>query len=612
MKVKLAEIGSRQITTIIAPMGYGKTTAVKWWSTRRTKSNESSQFFKLTVISDSVADLWSGICRIFRGHPDVHKQLKALGFPTNNQSLYLFADIMNSVLAEYDDKEFIYFIIDDIHLLPSYLITSFIFFFEKNMAGNVRFVLMSRNQIFNEKEKMELGNRLYEISYLDLRLDADELHEYAEQCGIRASADEIDELADMSEGWLSVIYLNFKAYEKNKKWLSVSSDIISLIKEVLLDPLDEERREFLILMSISDEFTKEQAAYLWEGHGGDSEKLLNYHTKNNAFITKTDNHYRYHHMLRECTQHLFSKKPEEYRRQSYTRLGDWYMMREDYLHAYFAYAKAENYGKLLSCFEKDGAFNINIENRREFFSWFENCPEEILLQHPSALTIGMLTMFMFNNIEGLYRLKELLLKSLGTDVSLSEEEKNNLLGDAEISESMTAFNNISAMSEYHRRACALLTRPTYSVNPNDTWTFESPSVLMLYHRQVGAADSENKEMKDCMPYYYRVSDGHGSGAEHCFEAELYYERGDFIRAEILNRTAISAARKKRQFSIILACEFLNARLAMIRGGYDEIEKTEKNMRETVLKEKQYSLMNTVDICRMFFAAVLNRPQSAPE
>jgi hypothetical protein len=36
------------------------------------------------------------------------------------------------------------------------------------------------------------------------------------------------------------------------------------------------------------------------------------------------------------------------------------------------------------------------------------------------------------------------------------------------------------------------------------------------------------------------------------------------------------------------------------------------MRETVLKEKQYSLMNTVDICRMFFAAVLNRPQSAPE
>ena len=103
----------------------------------------------------------------------------------------------------------------------------------------------------------------------------------------------------MSEGWLSVIYLNFKAYEKNKKWLSVSSDIISLIKEVLLDPLDEERREFLILMSISDEFTKEQAAYLWEGHGGDSEKLLNYHTKNNAFITKTDNHYRYNHMLRE-------------------------------------------------------------------------------------------------------------------------------------------------------------------------------------------------------------------------------------------------------------------------------------------------------------------------
>lgn len=93
------------------------------------------------------------------------------------------------------------------------------------------------------------------------------------------------------------------------------------------------------------------------------------------------------------------------------------------------------------------------------------------MQHPNALTVGMLAMFTFNRIEGLYRLKSLLLKSLEINEALSEEAKNNLLGDAEISESFTAFNDISAMSAYHRRACALLGRPTYSVSPRDLWTF---------------------------------------------------------------------------------------------------------------------------------------------
>ncbi|MGI6743411.1 MAG: hypothetical protein ACOX4O_07125 [Eubacteriales bacterium] len=602
LKRKLSEIGNHPITTVIAPMGYGKTTAIKWWSARRTKRNESSHFFKQIIMTNSVTDFWAGFCRMFRDFPDLYEQLVTLAYPRDVQSLAICSEILYDTLSEYDED--VYFIIDDLHILPSKVITSLVLFFSKNLPDNIHIVLLSRNQIFNEEEKMKLGHRLYEISVYDLRLNAKELYEYAEWCEVDASEEELDELSVLSEGWFSIIYLNFKSYIKNGKWLSSSSDIFSLINEVLLEPLSEEEREFLILIGVTNEFTKEKAAYLWagSGYGGNSEELLNFLSGNNAFIKRTDNLYRYHHMLQQCVRYYFSQKPKDYQQKSYARLGDWFVGQEDYIPAYFAYANAENFERILSCIEKDRAKSLNAEHAKDFFSWIGRCPEEILLQYPNALTVCMLKMFAFNNIPELKRLKSLLLKSLEIDKTLSEEEKNNLLGDAEISESFTAYNNISAMSAYHRRACALLGRATYSVDQKGAWTFSAPSILMMYHRAVGYADAENEEMKDCMPYYYQVSDGHGNGSEHGFAAELHFVRGEFIDAEISNKMAMSAAKRKNQFSVMLTSEFLNIRLELLRGNYDKIRKSMQECRELLLKEKQYTLLNTLDICQMFIAA----------
>ncbi len=611
LKDRLSEIGGRPITTVIAPMGYGKTTAIKWWSTRRTKRNQSSLFFKQIIMTDSVTDFWVGFCKMFRGFPNLYEQLMTLPYPRDVQTLSMCSEILEEAFSKH--KNDIYFVIDDLHILPSKVITQFILFFSRNLPSNIHIVLLSRNQIFNEEEKMRLGNMLGEISAYDLRLNTKEVYDYAKRCEIKASAQELDELATLSEGWFSIIYLNFKSYQLNGKWLSSTTDIFSLINEVLLEPLSEDEREFLILIGICNEFTKEQAAFLWAGSSmsGDSEELLDSLSKNNAFITRTDNLYRFHHMLQQCTQYHFAQKPLSYQKKSYTRLGDWFMNEERYISAYYSYAKVENFERILSCLEQDRAKSLNSEHAKDFFSWIGNCPEEILLQNPYALTACMVKMFAFNNIAELKRLKSLLLKSLEMNKTLSNEEKNNLLGDAEISESFTAYNNISAMSAYHRRACKLLGRATHSIDQKGAWTFSAPSILMMYHRAVGFADAENEEMKECMPYYYQVSNGHGNGSEYVFAAELYYERGEFIDADISNKVAMSAAKRKNQFSVMLTSEFLNMRLELLRGDYDKVKKSVLSFRELLRKEKQYTLLNTLDICQMFIASSLNRPLDTP-
>ena len=77
-----------------------------------------------------------------------------------------------------------------------------------------------------------------------------------------------------------------------------------------------------------------------------------------------------------------------------------------------------------------------------------------------------------------------------------------------------------------------MTRTTRCIDLGGTWTFGSPSVLMMFHRAAGQLDAENAQMRDCMPFYYKVTDGHGSGAEHSMQCETDLLRGDFTEAEI--------------------------------------------------------------------------------
>ncbi|MFA7077962.1 MAG: hypothetical protein WC147_06065, partial [Syntrophomonas sp.] len=396
-----------------------------------------------------------GFCRAFKGYPELTEQMKALGYPQDASAISMLAELLDDALSPSASQ--IYIVMDDIHILQQKPLTSLLLFLSRSLPDSVHIILLSRNQIFNEEERMRLGNLLGEINADDLRLSQQELAVYAKRCGLEPSAEEINVLATLTEGWISMVYLNFKAYAQKGCWLSSSADIFTLIDQVLLNPLPERQREFLVLIGMADEFTADQAAYLWQHP--DTVKLLNALSKNNAFITRNENGiYRCHHMLRHCTRQKFAEKPETWQRENYSRLGQWYLDHEEYVPAYFAFASAPDWNGVLKTLEKDKAKSLNTEHSQEFFRWIKNCPEEYLLRYPIAIVACMVKMFSFHNIPEIERMKGMLLKSLEQDTALTEQERHDLLGDAEVSESFLCYNNISAMSVHHRRACALLTR----------------------------------------------------------------------------------------------------------------------------------------------------------
>lgn len=111
------------------------------------------------------------------------------------------------------------------------------------------------------------------------------------------------------------------------------------------------------------------------------------------------------------------------------------------------------------------------------------------------------------------RLKDFFLQSVSENPELSETERGNLLGECEVILSFLSYNDIQGMSLHHRKALTLMTEKTTSVGGSGSWTFGSPSVLAMYYRTPGSLDRVVADMKECMPCYYRLTGGHGSGAE---------------------------------------------------------------------------------------------------
>lgn len=176
----LAGIGSHTVTTVIAPMGYGKSTALKWWQQQLAARIPHAKIFRQLVAADSRQDFWDGFCRALRSRPVLAGQLQALGFPADPHTMRLLHELLQDALAGHPDP--VFFILDDVHLLQSVDLPGIVSFLAERLPAQVHIVLLSRNQIFSAAAQLRLGSGLLTIGAADLRLRPEEICRYAACC----------------------------------------------------------------------------------------------------------------------------------------------------------------------------------------------------------------------------------------------------------------------------------------------------------------------------------------------------------------------------------------------------------------------------------------------
>ena len=600
----LRPIARCALTTVVAPMGYGKTTAINWFLAEKTKGGKAVAI-RLSIYSEKLPMLWRSAQDAFRfAGLDV---LSAFDFPTSEAAATLVLEELCRAFSS--GKTAYYLFLDDFHLLRDERAVRFICRISARLPENAHLIVASRDRFLPAGEIVRLGGNLHQIGMEHLRLNHTELAVYAHRCGAELSEQQLEALLRSSEGWFSAIYLNLRALSERGRLPDASSDIFEMFTAAMIDPLPPGRQEFLAVMGLADEFTAEMARFVTENPETDA--IIQDLTCQNAFVTRLPDsqRYRFHHMMKECALRKFRTLPEQSQICYWNRFGSWYGAQGQYLHALSAYRMSGNSDAALTIIEKDAGNLLSALHPEELLERLNACPEEVLTRHPTAILVLMRRLFTWRQIPKMLQLKALLERAIAESPDMPEEERGNLLGECDLIMSFLMYNDITKMSELHRSASRQMSRPAVTIQAGSSWTFGSPSVLMMYYRAPGELQKETHEMHECMPHYYRITNGHGLGAELVMDAEASFMQGKLREAEIGLERARAAIAGSRQENMALCCDFLELRL-LRSGGRRRLDV--KARAEALLARHDVVLLNMFESILAYYYALLQEAEKIPD
>ena len=151
LQESLRPISRCAMTTVVAPMGYGKTTAVNWYLEERAKA-EALKMIRISVYSNNLAIFWKSVQEAFaRAGFDV---LRNYSCPTDAAGGGLLVDDLCHALA---DEMPCYLFIDDFHLLTDKRASLFLCMLANRLPANVHLIVASRDRFLPAAEAVRLG-----------------------------------------------------------------------------------------------------------------------------------------------------------------------------------------------------------------------------------------------------------------------------------------------------------------------------------------------------------------------------------------------------------------------------------------------------------------------
>mgnify|MGYP002411057922 CR=1 FL=1 len=286
----LESIFDHSLTIVEAPMGYGKTTAVRNFLEAYGGHILWISFFSSEDTASFFWDAFSAqIRRLDRG---AGAKLKALGFPSGAPQT---ANIL-SVLCGLEYEKNTVLVIDDFHFVKDSRIGGLLAQIARQEIAGFHIAAVTRdtsNLAFAELSAKGLCNV---IPPRILRFTADEIRGYCSLMGFSPSDSDVEQLCEYTGGWISLIYLLLLGAEQGIP-AGRSKAVDELVEAVLYNAYDDRIKRFLLRLSAMDGFTAEQALFVTQEARAD--EFLKKLRRENAFVTYDEaaGAYKIHNVL---------------------------------------------------------------------------------------------------------------------------------------------------------------------------------------------------------------------------------------------------------------------------------------------------------------------------
>src|SRR5262245_33358092 len=325
-------LSASPITVVTGYPGAGKSVLLSLWF--ETQGGESAAWWSCDAWDSSPLRFWTSFVTALRSlEPELGVDALDILEANSISSAETIASLVNDVHALQTTTTLV---IDDFHLVPPSASSGFDELVER-LPATLRIVLASRSDPVLPLHRWRVTARLEEIRMADLRLRDDEVDKLLRGFKIDLPADDVDALAQRTEGWAAGVQLaalSLRSVDDPTSFLrrftGNDRNIADLLVGEALQLQPPEIQYFLLATSILDDFD----SALCDDLTGrtDSRELLRLIEAMSLFLVPLDadrNSFRYHHLFRDLLRaELEARDPARavalHRRaaENYERLGD--------------------------------------------------------------------------------------------------------------------------------------------------------------------------------------------------------------------------------------------------------------------------------------------------
>ena len=613
LEEKLGKILDCPCTEIVAPTGFGKTTAIREY-VERLRKNDSSEivFLFQTVLKGQEAWFWEDFAELFDElNADSVCSLLKLGIPADDSVRRTFRKIFTGMLKVIAKE--IVMVIDTVSFVANESIYVFLEYFIGIIPEDFHLVIVSRQPLLSRQSLLKYYNLVNRISVKDMGFSVHDIISYYKCLGYPVSKGEAEALYSLSEGWITLVRENLNNMRTNGVWLS-QKHAEKIIKEMMYDPLPEAYKILLSWVGVCNNFSVEQAEYMYQSDN--TKDILTDLVEKSLFMTYNENTLEYHldgHFA-SCIRRKCEELPSTEHSKRLKRAGDWCM------HAFRNHAAARQYYYQAGDFD---ALMLAIERRtfrfpymsddRLFISYYADCPQEIRIRHPKGLLVFGKYFFNSNHWDLSKEIEIEFLTAVNADKQLTEDDICHYKAMYELFLGYIQYNNLKKMLLHLKKALKQLAEPD-KYKWSESGMFDVPSILCIYHRKAGELEKEVRLYSKYNALYTRFTEGRTAGSELVMAAEALYMTGNITEAEIVVYKSRLAINRMRQWSVWFAAIYLQIRIEMVRGNWFQVEKYLEETKMILPEEASgglyYSLsfMSTIDLCVAFVNCKLDQPK----
>jgi LuxR family maltose regulon positive regulatory protein len=300
---RLSRAHTHRFVSVVAPPGYGKTTALGQWAARGGRQfvwvsldhRDNDPVVLLTYVAEALNNADGTV------EPAVFKALSAAGGSLWASGL----PQLGSALAS--RREPIVLILDDVHELENHECLDALAVLLTHVPRGSQLVLSGRTEARLGLPKLRAEGELLELGPTELALNDAEAHALLVAAGVDVTETEAEGLNEHAEGWAAGLYLAALSLDSDSSSLASFSGQDRFITDYLrseeLARVGPAELEFLLRTAVLDRMCGPLCDAVLERE--DSAGVLETLGDENLFVVPLDHHrrwFRYHHLFREMLQ----------------------------------------------------------------------------------------------------------------------------------------------------------------------------------------------------------------------------------------------------------------------------------------------------------------------